>query len=346
MATAETFERFAATEARGSSPLYEALSEGVADDDALLALADEVPPDQPEPNLLFAAVQYLLLDSPEDPFAAYYPSVTASPKPPDEDVYPRFREFCLTHRDELLASFSARRVQTNVVRRSGVLYPVFEHLSRRCGRRPLGLLEVGASAGLNLLWDRYGYDYGEHGRVGDRQSPVHVATEIRGAHVPPLPDLPPAVGTRLGIDLNPLDVRAPDDVRWLRALVWPEHDDRRSLLEGAIAVARETPPTLVEGDAIETLAAAAERVPVDEQLCVFNTHTLYQLTPEQRDEFAEQVEVIGRERDLFWVDCEWCEDVPEVRLHAYVDGSEETTVLAEYDAHGRWIEWLSEERHR
>ena len=58
MAAAETFERFAATEARGSSPLYEALSEGVADDGAMLALADEIPADQPAPNLLFAAVQY------------------------------------------------------------------------------------------------------------------------------------------------------------------------------------------------------------------------------------------------------------------------------------------------
>lgn len=343
MTTAETFERFASNEADGSSPLYEALSLGVANDDTLLALAGEVPADQPAPNLLFAAVQYLLFDSPEEPLAAYYPSIAASPKPPDKVVFTKFREFCLDHRAELLALFSSRRVQTNVVRRSGVLYLVFEYVSRRCNRTPLGLLEIGPSAGVNLLWDKYGYDYGEYGRYGVQESPVQIATEIRGTRSPPLPDVPPPIGTRLGIDLNPLDIRSSDDVRWLRALIWPEHVERRSLLEGAVSIARETPPTLIEGDAIEALGSVSERVPRDEQLCVFNTHTLYQLTPDQRDEFAKQVDRVGRDRNLFWVDCEWYEEVPEVRLHEYADSERQTTVLAFYDAHGRWIEWQGDE---
>lgn len=339
MTDAGSFERFAEEEARGSSPLYETLSLGVANDGALLALADAVPDDQPAPNLLFAAVQYLLFDAPDEPLAAYFPSVSESPRPPDADAVPRFRAFCLDRRDELLDLLATRRVQTNVVRRSGVLFPVFEYLSRRCDRTPLGLVEVGASAGLNLLWDGYGYDYGEHGRYGVVGSPVQISTEVRGERVPPLPDAPPPVGTRLGIDLEPLDVRDEADVRWLRALVWPEHDDRRALLEGAISVARETPPTLVAGDAIEELGSVCERVPDDERLCLFNTHSLYQLTPAQRDEFAEEVDRVGRTRDLFWVDCEWYGAVPEVRFTEYADGERKTAVLARYDAHGRWIEW-------
>jgi hypothetical protein len=141
------FERFADVEARGSSPLYETLSVGVAEDDALLALAEEVPDDQPAPNLLFAAVQSLLFERPDYDLAAYYPSIVESAKPPDEDAYEAFRTFCLDHRTEILRLLRSRRVQTNVVRRCSILLPAFEDVSRRCDRTTLGLVEIGPSAG-------------------------------------------------------------------------------------------------------------------------------------------------------------------------------------------------------
>ena len=70
-----------------------------------------------------------------------------------------------------------------------------------------------------------------------------------------------------------------------------------------------------------------------------NTHVLYQLTPAQREELTDVVKHIGCDRDLFWLDCEWYEEEPEVRFTEYVDGERTTNVLANYDAHGRWIEW-------
>lgn len=89
------------------------------------------------------------------------------------------------------------------------------------------------------------------------------------------------------------------------------------------------------------LAAVCERVPGDERLCTFNTHSLYQSTPAQRAGFAAAVDEVGRGRGLFRVDCEWYGELPEARVTEYADGERSTTVLAHYDAHGRWIDWTA-----
>jgi hypothetical protein len=340
--TERAFERFARLEARGSSPLYETLALGVAGDDDLLALAAEVPDDQPSPNLLLAAVQCLLFERPDARLGAYYASVADSPEPPEDGAFEAFREFCRTHRDELSELLSSRRLQTNLVRRCAVLLPAFEYVSRRCDRTPLGLVDVGTSAGLNLLWDRYDYEFTDYGHYGRGDSPVRIPCGVLGMADPPFPEEMPPVGTRLGIDLNPLDVRDDEDARWLRALVWPELEERRSLTEAALSVAREHPPELVRGDAVTDLPDVCERVPADEQLCIVNSHTLYQFTLERQAEFEETVDRIGESRDLSWLWCEPAGDRPEVRLTEYDDGEPSTELLAYHDAHGRWLEWLQE----
>ena len=337
----DVFERFADYEAHGDSPLYESLARCVAGDDDLLRLAATVPDDQPAPNLFLAAVQYLLFERPHDPLASYFESLADSPRSPDDDLTEVFREFCLTHQQELAELLSTRRVQTNLVRRSAILLPVFEYLSRQGEPTPLGLVDIGTSAGLNLLWDKYAYEYGEYGSFGRPDSPVRIRCGVLGTATPPFPETMPPVGTRLGIDLNPIDVRNEDDARWLRALVWPELEERRRLTEAAISVVRESPPDLIEGDAIEELTTACERVPSAERVCLVNTHTLYQFTPDQQLAFTEQVEEIGQDRDLFWIWCEPGNEKSEVRLTTFDDGEESTELLAYHDNHGRWIEWLA-----
>ena len=133
MPVAERYRQFA-EEARGRSPLYERLALGVAGDRGLLELLERLPPAKQQPNLLFAAVQYL-----------------AGPQP-DLDA---FRSFVLDHSDQVLATMAAHRTQTNEVSRCALLLPLLAALPG-----PLALVEVGASAGLCLLPDRYAYDYG------------------------------------------------------------------------------------------------------------------------------------------------------------------------------------------
>jgi hypothetical protein len=228
-ALARRFAGFAQRECH-ASPLYEQLALGIADDPQLLAIATQARQDQPTPNLFLAAVHFLLLQGLPHPLAAFYPSLSPT-TPSAEDPYPSFHAFCLEHAEAIRSLIGTRLVQTNEVQRCACLLPAFTHVAARTGGRPLALVEIGASAGLNLLWDRYGYDYGDERRCGDANSPVQLACSIHGGLHPPLPAALPTVATRVGLDLHPLDVRDPDAALWLRALVWPDEVGRAELLD-------------------------------------------------------------------------------------------------------------------
>ena len=90
---------------------------------------------------------------------------------------------------------------------------------------------------------------------------------------------------RAGLDLNPLDVTDPADLRWLEALIWPEHAHRRARLRAAAARVAADPPLLVRGDLVDDLPALAAQAPAEATLVVFHTSVLYQVPPPRREAF-------------------------------------------------------------
>lgn len=334
----------------GTSPLYERLARAVAADPDLLDLAAETPEGKSPAHLLLASAHFLLLAGRDSELADFYPTVADAPKDPEAtDPAPAFREFCLTYADEIRGLLETRRTQTNSVRRCAALLPAFETVSRRADRAPLALVEVGPSAGLNLLWDRYGYDYGGAGRYGDLDSPVRVESRVRDGN-PPLPDDLPPVASRVGVDVNPLDVTDPADARWLRALVWPEHDERHRLLRAAIEVARRNPPDLREGDALDLLPSVIAEIPDDRPVCLFDTQVRYQLDEAGRERFDALVAELGADRELYSVSgdesSERYEQAIDLTLttaagdgRRAVDEALETERLGAYQQHGGWIAW-------
>ncbi|MGP3933415.1 DUF2332 domain-containing protein [Nonomuraea sp. KM88] len=318
--TAEEYRRFAAMEARGRSPLYERLADGVAGDRELLDLLAGLPPAKRQPNLLFAATRY----------------VAGTPA-----GYAEFRRSVLDHRDAVVAAMLARRTQTNEPARCAALYPLLASLPQ-----PLALLEVGASAGLCLLPDRYGYDY--DGRLaGDLGSPVRLRCHVEGEPFAEWPG-PGAVTVawRAGIDLNPLDVTDPDDVRWLRTLVWPEHHDRLDRLDAAIAVARDDPPRVVRGDLNARLGEVAAQAPPHATLVVVDTAVLFYVPEDDRAAFVAQVEGLG----CHWISQEAPDVLPGIAACLDRRPPEHTTVYvvaldgrpAAFSAlHGGWLRRLA-----
>ena len=180
------------------SALYESLCHSLAEDRDLLAIAANARPGQPVPNLFMAAVHWLLLVGARHAVTDYYPDIN-SEGPARGDSYPSFRSFCRDRIDDITALISTRLVQTNVVRRCAVLLPAFAVAMGREQERPLSLVEIGASAGLNLLWDRYSYTYSDERRWGDPNSPVPLSSVIRGSLRPPLPESIPQVVFRIGL---------------------------------------------------------------------------------------------------------------------------------------------------
>ncbi|MEZ4734262.1 MAG: DUF2332 domain-containing protein [Caldilineaceae bacterium] len=164
---AQRYARFC-SRMRGHFTTYSFLAAQIAQDREILTLALACRPGQPPGNLLLGAVHYLLLQKPEDPLAAYYPSLTVNPSPVHE-AYPAFKRFCLEHQLALEGIVATHLVQTNEIRRCTYLLPAFAYIAQRTAHQgvsePLALLEIGASAGLNLLWDRYRYFYQHHGQL-------------------------------------------------------------------------------------------------------------------------------------------------------------------------------------
>ena len=234
----KAFVLFAATQCAGHSPLYERLAIGIADDEPLLELVMSAAPPQQRPTLLFAAVHELVVQERQHPLAMYYASVTSPVA--DGDPLPAFRDFCSSYRERLLDRMRTGGTQTNDVRRSAAL-AIGLHYLRGQLSKPLVLVELGASAGLLLLFDRYRINVG--GRVlGPEASTVDVPVAADKQMLALLPAATPHVADRVGVDLAPVDLGDPAQVRWLEAFVWPEAHDDRDRLRAAIAIARTDPP--------------------------------------------------------------------------------------------------------
>lgn len=196
----ERFKTFAAKECRGSSKLYEILSLKIAKDNEMLELCTHAPKGQPTPNLLLGAVHYLLLQGYEHDLKAFYASLVHFPKE-EEQCFPFFKEFCQNHREDIIAIMQSKFVQTNEVRRCSYLYPSFCYIYEKI-KKPLSLIEIGTSAGLQLLWDQYSYSYGTERIYGNKGSDVHIHSDVRGERSPFLLLDSPPVSDRIGLDLH------------------------------------------------------------------------------------------------------------------------------------------------
>src|SRR6185437_3739793 len=139
-----------------------------------------------------------------------------------------------------------------------------------------------------LLADKYGYRYGRHQvRAPAADAPVFAC---RANNATPLPKENLRVAWRMGLDLNPLDVTNDDDVRWLKALVWPGEGEREALPDQALAIARRHPPRVIKGDLRQDLASLAATAPKDASLVIFHSAVLnYVADPSERLAFAEIV---------------------------------------------------------
>src|ERR1700733_456075 len=188
------------------------------------------------------ALHGLALTDEAPALGANYPPAAAS----IEQLRPVIREVVLEHQSAIRA-FLVSPPQTNEVGRSGVLVGGFLEIAKETGL-PLRCLEIGASAGLNTIWDRYHYRPGAVGG-GDPPSPVGIAPSWEGPS-PPV-DAPLRVIERDACDIAPVDLEDPAQRLRLRAYVWADQHERLSRLESAVDLARAHGPRVEQADAAE-----------------------------------------------------------------------------------------------
>jgi hypothetical protein len=335
---------FAEHQFRGYSPIYERIADAVAGDREVLELLREAPPAAHLPPAPLGAVRYLLLDGLDHPLGEVYGGRS------DADPGPLFLDLCRAERGDLLALLETRRVQTNDCGRSAILGPAITWVAKRLPG-PYGLVDVGASAGINLLCDRFRLDYGRFGGTGPAESTVRIRCDVTGGD-PPIADRLPALAARVGIDLSPIDLSAPADARWLLACVWPD-TGRAERVEASIRLAQEDPPKVVAGRANAVLPSVLAGLPADATAIVTTTWAFGYFSLAERAEFVDLLRTESRRRRIVWVSAEGAGTVdalaglaaadpsdPDVLGAMLFDGGEATAhVLARVHAHGNWIDW-------
>ncbi len=255
----------------------------------------------------------------------------------DDALWDILRTALETREDEILEGL-ASPPQTNEIRRCSALAPGFLAVVKRFGL-PLRLSELGASAGLNLLWDLYSYEL-DGVVMGRENSPVHLTPDWRGA----LPDTAKAqVIERQGCDLNPLDIERTEDQLRLKSYAWADQPDRLARLDAAFEIVRKTSFQLDKANAVDWLENRLRDRRSGTCHVVFHSIAWQYFTPDDqargRTALEEAGEKATEDAPLAWLRME-ADDIDHgagLCLTTWPDGH--THDLARVDFHGRWVEW-------
>jgi hypothetical protein len=294
---------------------------------------DVSPAGQSVPLRTAGALHALVLDGTDATLAAAYP-----PAEVDDDTLWSAVDGAITRHEHRILSALDRAPQTNEIRRSAILLPALWWLLDKVGDLPVDLSELGASAGLNLLLDRFAIET-PGGGAGPSDSPVHLRPEWRKA---PPPTRPLRVVDRAGVDRHPIDAGDPVDALRLMSYLWPDQPDRIAMTRGAIAMGPTRPD---DGDAAPWLARRlADRRPG--RLHMVYTTVAWQYFPaDTQSACTRSLETAGADATS---------DTPLAHVAFEADGrrdggaltvrvwphAPQPETLARADFHGRWVDWL------
>ena len=321
-----------------SSPLYTGLLERCAEDVAAHGPAATVlrghgadPPDSALGLRLMAALHRLVLDGRAPQLVPHYPSVGGRADP--AAAWPALVALLEDHAG-VIRELVARPLQTNEVGRSQALLCGFLVVAARTGA-PLRLLELGASAGLNLRWDHYHYE-ARGQRRGDPPSRVRLCS-FDG--VPAAFDVPVTVASRRGCDLAPLDPATEEGRLTLTSSIWADQLHRLRHLRLALEVARRVPVEIDRAAAGPWLADRLAAAAPDVATVVFHSVVAQYLDPEERRHLEETIAAAGSaatpRAPVAWLRMEPEGAECAVRLKLWPSGRDE--VIARCGFHGERV---------
>ena len=269
--------------------------------------------------------------------AAFYPPND----PGDDEPFWRAIEATIAAQGADMTAFLGSPPQTNEVVRSAVLLGGFLTIAEAVGR-PLALYELGASAGLNLLFDRYAYDLDDNRKWGDAKSPVRIGSVWKGRA--PALTTPLEIASRAAVDLRPVDARVGDDRERMLAYIWPEQTERLRRIEPALDTVAASDLRVEQGDALAWLKTMMAGPPPDGACRVVFHSVFFQYLPaDLRRALREKIVEIGERATtaapFAWLSMEAGEDRMSCELRLTIWPGAERRKLAEVDWHGRWAKW-------
>jgi hypothetical protein len=306
---------------QGGSKLYASLARSLADDPVVESLVGDHEPRWEAPLRLFGGVHYLELSG-----MVQYP-------------WAKLRGVLEANREWLARFVAEQPIQTNEVQRCWGLLPGFLTVG---DERPVDLVELGPSGGLNLYWDRYAYRYGDE-RWGDPDAGLELSGSAEGGPPRDLLQKEVEVGRRIGIDRRPVDVTTDHGARLLEAFVWADQTDRLDRVRRAIEIARQDPPRLLDGDYVEVLPALLAERDLDILTVVYHSVSTVYLRQEERHRLEEILAGEGLRGSLARISYEIDRDTPTfygfaLDVETWPDGRRR---LARLDGHANTMDWVS-----
>jgi hypothetical protein len=283
---------------------------------------------------LAGALHALALSGKSLALAALYPP---HPAPPPDAMWRTLASVLNEHATEILAWLQSPP-QTNEVGRSSVLMSGLLAIAAKT-KLPISLYEIGASAGLNLVLDRYAFTLGGV-QAGDPNSPLRLTPKWSG-NPPPRADV--KVVQRRGVDLSPLDITSGVNRQRMLAYIWPDQTERLARMRHAISIATIDPPTLDKGDAADWVERhiATEAEPGCTRVLMHSV-TFQYLAKDGQDRIVAHLEHVGaqsrQDAPFCWLRMEMMPSGFGLQLTTWPDKQER--ILAHVQAHGAEITWL------
>jgi hypothetical protein len=343
--------------------LTAALFRLIATHEGLLAVLTELPADRLPPLLASAAIRFLVHRDQPEPLACYFPEAGLPQPPFDAGFEPAAAAFVSDKLGEIRALCRSHRYQMNEVARCAQIALGIAAVTRPA-TGPIALVDMGTGAGLGLQLDRYRYQIG--GASTGPAGGLSVTCALRGERRPPLPELPP-IASRVGIDIDPVDLRDQSAREWLAACAPPEAS-ALSRLSAAIEVAEQHPAPIVAGDVVAALPGVLASLPPSLPVLVTDAYLAVFLPPDQRAMLFDVLADGALSRPVTWLSLDPLvplgsagrDSVQGIQLPAsmiadyqqnglfailgartFDRGCEAGRLLARAHPSGQWVEWLS-----
>ena len=355
--------------APGSWRLTAGMFEAIAADDHLLRRLAALPPERLPALLGSAAITFLIRRDRPAELAGYFPEPGGSQPPFDDGFFPAFRSFCAERAADIIEVCHRRRYQMNEVARcaQAVLGIAAVSGGRAAPMAPVSLVDLGTGAGLGLQLDRYRYRVGP-GPHGPVEAGLTLDCDVHGPISPPPAELPP-ITTKVGIDLDPVDLADPAARAWLQACTPPEAS-ALSRLSAAMSIARRHPEPVITGDLIDVLPGVLDGIPRQQPVIVVDTYVAVFLSEDRRARLAEILAQAGRNRPVTWLSLDPLVPLGPSGQHSvqglplppelirdyqrdgvfavlgarvFGEGDDRGRLLARAHPSGGWIQWLSGE---
>lgn len=348
--------------------LTAALFRVIAEDDVLLADLAGLPEDRLPALLASAAIAALARRDSQDPVSHYFPVPGQGQPPLDDGFGPSARAFIADRRPAIGELCRRHRYQMTEVARCGQLALGIAAVADGASG-PIAQVDLGTGAGFGLRLDRYAYEVGAQ-LTGPPEAGLRLTQCLRGHRAPPSPSLP-AVASRAGIEISPVDLHDRAAADWLLACAPPEAG-ALSRLAAAITIARNHPVPVYPGDAVDALPEVLAGLPPGLPLFVTDSYLAVFLPEARRARLAEILQAESAARAVTWLSLDplvplgpqGSESVQGLRLPSWLiedyqrngvfavlgarsfgrpgDEMRPSRLLARAHPSGLWVEWLED----